>query len=105
MFEWISPTLNLLGIAVILISGVWWFQSQFSHIKSYFFSELEKLQINVLNKIEYHERHDDKRFADLRDDVWEIRLRNAAIDGRRFSNVRIRDDFSGKEDSKNTDTE
>lgn len=92
MFEWLAPTLNLLGIGVILISGVWWFQSQFSHLRSYFFDQIEKLSKNIMDKIEYHERHDDKRFADVRDDIWEIRLRNAAIDGSRMP-PRIRKDF------------
>lgn len=34
----------------------------------------------ILNKLEYHERHDDHRFDNIRKDIWEIRLRNAGID-------------------------
>lgn len=100
MFEWLTPVLNFLGIAVILISGVWWFQSQFSHLRSYFFDQINKLQQSILDKIEYHERHDDKRFADVRDDIWEIRLRNAAIDGNRNPIERVRKDFVEDEKDK-----
>jgi hypothetical protein len=32
----------------------------------------------VLDKLEYHERHDDQRFSSLRDDIWEIRVTQAA---------------------------
>jgi len=35
----------------------------------------------LVDKLEYHERHDDERFAGIRNDLWDIRVRNAAKDG------------------------
>lgn len=92
MLEWVNPTWNILGILSIIIGGVWWFQSQFNANRLYFGSEIASLQKTILDKLEYHERHDDSRFADIqnelsrriagvRNDIWEIRLRNAAKDG------------------------
>ncbi len=41
----------------------------------------DQLEKNFLEKLEYHERHDDKRFSDIVNSLWELRLRNAAIEG------------------------
>lgn len=35
----------------------------------------------LVDKLEYHERHDDVRFLGIRNDLWDIRVRNAAKDG------------------------
>lgn len=44
---------------------------------------LSDIKADVLSKLEYHERHDDRRFGDLSDNIWMLRLRNAAKDGLR----------------------
>lgn len=35
----------------------------------------------ILDKLEYHERHDDIRFSQLHDSIWDMKVRNAAIKG------------------------
>jgi len=49
------------------------------------FSEVKKvvyqIKEDVLHKLEYHERHDDQRFAEMNDNIWMLRVRNAAKDG------------------------
>lgn len=39
-----------------------------------------KMKDDILDKLEYHERHDDTRFAQMNNDLWGLRLRNAALD-------------------------
>lgn len=51
--------------------------NQFSRI----FSKLETTRDQILDKLEYHERHDDQRFAQISNDLWMLRLRQAAKDG------------------------
>ena len=43
--------------------------------------EVDKLERGISQKMEYHERHDDDRFGRIRDDLWEIRVSNAAKQG------------------------
>lgn len=63
-------------------AGLTWFiASQFSGIRSLIHSQNQKTQDIVLSKLEYHERHDDQRFAAISNDLWAIRVRNAAVDG------------------------
>lgn len=70
------------GTLTAIIGGVWslawWFARQFSNIAK----AITETKDAILAKLEYHEKHDDQRFAEVRKDIWEIRLRNAAIDGR-----------------------
>lgn len=69
---------SLLGTAV---ATVLWINKQFSNIKDYVNLKFDKLEETILAKLEYHERHDDTRFSEISNDIWEIRVRNAAIDG------------------------
>lgn len=75
---------NLLSIAGLLIgimgavwSLAWWLNGHFNNIRKDFSSIAKE----IVSKLEYHERHDDVRFSQLRDDIWDIRVRNAAFDG------------------------
>lgn len=81
--------LTILGIAVGTVMSVatlaWgasqYFARQFNSTRQLIDNKIEKLELNILNKLEYHEKHDDQRFANLANDVWDIRIRNAARDG------------------------
>jgi len=55
----------------------WWMQKQFSSAKVLVYQKSEE----IIKKLEYHEEHDDKRFQEIRDDIWLMRVRNAARDG------------------------
>lgn len=55
----------------------WWLSRQFSNVKAIVFSKLEKMEETIKNQLEYHEKHDDDRFAEIRNDIWSIRLENA----------------------------
>lgn len=64
-----------------------WLSGQLNKIKDLIFIQNEKTNIKIdtmekslLEKLEYHERHDDKRFGDMRDSLWEMKLRNADME-------------------------
>lgn len=72
MFDW--TLVSVAGTLVFTIltavwSLAWWLARQFSLVKD-----------AILEKLEYHERHDDIRFDALTKDLWEIRVRNASVD-------------------------
>jgi len=69
--------LGFLGTVVTAVwSLAWWLNGHFNNIRK----DVTLLGKEILDKLEYHERHDDTRFSQLRDDIWDIRVRNAAID-------------------------
>lgn len=64
-----------------------WLSGQLNKIKDLIFIQNEKTNIKIdtmekslLEKLEYHERHDDKRFGDVHDSLWKMKLRNAAME-------------------------
>lgn len=76
---------------LVLLGAEWafaiWINRQFSNMRALVYSASEKLQTTILTKLEYHEKHDDQRFAQLDKNIWEIRVRNAAIDGQKDQNT------------------
>lgn len=81
-------TENLLPAASILfviLGAVWghslWLSKQFASLRELIYHKVDQLENNFIQKLEYHERHDDNRFSDLQNDIWEMRLRNAAAKG------------------------
>lgn len=88
MFEGLKDFSTLLGVMVTVAGFGFWLSGQLNKIKDLIFVQIDKINIKIesmesslMEKIEYHERHDDKRFGDIRDSLWEIRLRNAAMEG------------------------
>ena len=73
-----------IGIILTIVSAVssltWWLSGQFSAVKTLVHSKVEATTRILLDKIEYHERHDDDRFSQIREDLSELRIRNAAKD-------------------------
>lgn len=65
----------------VIITSVLWLSRQFAALRVLVYEKTEQLKEFIIDKIEYHEKHDDRRFHDIRNDVWAIKLRNAAIDG------------------------
>ena len=37
-----------------------------------------EIKKEILLKLEYHERHDDARFSEIRNDIWQMRVDDAA---------------------------
>lgn len=72
------------GIILTIVSTVatltWWLSGQFSALRHLFYERIELTSRTIIDKLEYHERHDDDRFSQIRSDLSEIRIRNAAKD-------------------------
>lgn len=74
-------TIALGAFIGVIITSVLWLSRQFSTVRNLVYDKTEQLKQFIIDKIEYHEKHDDRRFHDLGNDIWAIKLRNAAIDG------------------------
>lgn len=66
--------------SVLAMGGIIW---KFSTYLAHSFSDIKDL-INlkidkVMNKLDYHEQHDDKRFSDVNNALWELRIQNALL--------------------------
>lgn len=76
---------STIGIIVTILSAVssltWWLSGQFSSVRHLVHERVGLVEKNLIDKLEYHERHDDTRFQGIRNDLWDIRVRNAAKDG------------------------
>lgn len=73
------------GIIFTIVSAVssltWWLSGQFSSVRHLVFERIGLVEKTIMDKLEYHEKHDDTRFGSIRNDLWDIRVRNAAKDG------------------------
>lgn len=85
--------LAIAGTVIVSVGSLtWWLATQFKTTRDMIY----KIKEDILTKLEYHERHDDLRFQESKNDIqnvsnqiWEIRVRNAALDGVRKINTAI----------------
>jgi len=74
-----------LALGATIISAVWghaiWLSTRFSSIQKEIDTKFEKILLTLTTKMEYHERHDDRRFSQISDGLWEIRLQSAIHGG------------------------
>lgn len=72
-----------IGLSAAAIGAVWslawWFARQFTLIRNIIYETKDA----IINKLEYHEKLDDSRFTEVRKEIFDIRLRNARLDGNR----------------------
>lgn len=77
-----------IALGVTIISAVWghaiWLSTRFGGIYKDIDEKFEKLLTSLMTKLEYHERHDDRRFSQISDGLWEIRLQTAMQTGNNF---------------------
>ena len=89
MFENYQLLLGLIGLFMTTFAAVWslawWLSGQFTALRNLIYDQVDKLNKIFTDKLDYHEKHDDTRFssidtrlADVRDDIWDIRVRNAS---------------------------
>lgn len=83
--DWIPIFSTVLALLAATIGSSWtlatYIAKQFALVKSTIFDKLDKTEGSIIDKLEYHERHDDQRFLAMGNDIWAIKIRNAAIDG------------------------
>lgn len=72
---------GIFAAAVSLMSLVWWLSKQFASTRHLVYDKIDYAMKTILEKLEYHERYDDQRFTSISNDLWDIRVRNAARDG------------------------
>lgn len=94
-------------IFATVVGSIWglamWLTGQFSRIKDLIFTRTEKLEKSINDKLEYHERHDDRRFGIIQDDLLAIKLRNAAIDGP--NTLKVRKQLTNASEKENNNNE
>lgn len=73
------------GIIITILSAVasltWWLSLQFASVKVSVHEKIDEVEERILGKLEYHEKHDDQRFNAVTNELWEMKLRNAAVRG------------------------
>lgn len=66
---------------ITIVGAVWslalWITRQFSTLKSLIYDKFE----SALIRLEAHERHDNRRFSEVTNQLWELRLYNAGLTG------------------------
>lgn len=83
---------GVFGLMASTATVVWFVSAQFSNNRQLMYDAIKDVKDSLLKKIEYHEKHDDERFAEyaksahegikqVSDRVWNVELRNAAKDG------------------------
>lgn len=82
MFEGISAQLGQIVLVAVTTGGiVWgfagWLNTKFETLRK----QIATTSASVIDKLEYHERHDDKRFESVNNELWAIKVRNASKDG------------------------
>jgi len=88
----ITIILSAIGIIITLITAAlrlsWVLSIKFEEIRKEFWLALNTASDKIIDKLEYHETHDDTRFETnerrhqaTSDRIWNIELRNAAKDG------------------------
>lgn len=79
-----AAILTTIGLALTIFSAIWslawWLSSKFNVLSKDLREQIETVEQHILDKLEYHERHDDARFLSVRNDIWELRLDNATRD-------------------------
>lgn len=70
----------LFVIVSTTIATTLWLNSQFTLMKDFIRSQDDQTRKEILNKLEYHEQHDDQRFRSIDNEMWAIKVRNASRD-------------------------
>lgn len=79
--NWVSLVGLFLTVFAAVWSLAWWLSGKFDAITKDLRERIASVEKNLTEKLEYHERHDDSRFSSIRNDLWEMRVQNAARDG------------------------
>lgn len=83
---------NTMIVAGTVASGTgalaMWINKQFAGIRKQFYDQLKEVYNKIdsfqkafEDKLDYHERHDDSRFEAMSNNIWALRVRNAAKEG------------------------
>lgn len=83
MFTLTTETvIAFIGIYLTILGSVWGLGRSLDGRFAKVLEKIETVKDQILSKLEYHERHDDKRFSEVREDLSEMRIKNAVLDAR-----------------------
>ena len=80
MFTWneLATMTTLIGCFAAAFT---YLSRQFSNTNSLVYRKADDLRQTFLDKLDYHERHDDVRFDNMRKDIYQLGIRLAAKSG------------------------
>jgi hypothetical protein len=85
MFEGGNILIGATGLFLTVFAAVWslawWLSTQFTTTRTIIYDQIGKLTELFNRKLDYHEQHDDQRFASISNDLWDIKVRAAALKG------------------------
>lgn len=78
--SWILSIFTIGSTILAILAAQWrlsvWLSDRFTEFRNL----IDSIKHELMQKIEYHERHDDERFQNVNNNLWEIKVRNAAKD-------------------------
>lgn len=84
MFSITNDFMSLSALVFTIVGSVWglawWLSNKFNSLMSLFYGKIDNVGTMILEKLEYHERHDDSRFSSLGESINDLRIRNATAD-------------------------
>jgi len=76
--NWLTLIGIFLAVETTLITAIWgfawWLSKKFNNI----YGKIQTTLDLMISKLEYHEQHDDKRFSELNNGLWMLRVEQAA---------------------------
>lgn len=75
--NWVSLLGVLVTVETTLVAGIWGFSWFLSKKFSDIYEKIQNTVQQMVDKLEYHEQHDDKRFNQITDGLWALRLEQA----------------------------
>lgn len=75
--NWLTALSIFIATETTIIGVIWGFAWFLSKKFTDIYDKIQTTMELMISKLEYHEAHDDKRFAQMTDAVWALRLENA----------------------------
>lgn len=91
MDNWVSLLGILITLETTLMAGIWGFSWFLSKKFNDIYEKIQETLSLMIEKLEYHEQHDDKRFSEMTNGLWEIRVAQAQRIGLMTNNRPERD--------------
>lgn len=84
LVNWESAVSVVVAVTASIVGATWWLSDQLRKNRDIFYKQMADYHNQITMKMDNHEKEDDRRFNSLSNNIWQIRMRNAAIDGKRF---------------------
>lgn len=81
LVNWESAVSVILGVTASIVGATWWLSDQLRKNRDIFYKQMAEYHNQMTMHMDNHEKEDNIRFNALSNSIWQIRMRNAAIDG------------------------